>query len=520
MRIGGKDIVLLIGSMVATAILSTVALVDFYVINARELSGATRVVHYAEGTLATVAICAGCLKLLLPRFPLWRVVLATGLATFAFYSYDEIKTLLKALNVHLGAWLPLSWIAVTIGIGAFALVLLRRSAAVSVLLALSLAFSVPSVARIVIFPASEDRSQGSPKEASRHASANQTSPNIYWIVLDGYPRQDVLRKDFAFDNSGFIQSLASSGFTVLGNSLSNFPATAYSISSTLNMDYPVRADGDGIAPFPMNEMYPIVRGKNRAVSRLKAAGYNYVHFENGYDYLTRCDADEPRCVRGNVGLDEADTAILSNTPIIDLIVNWEKLKGKLAPASFAWGAVDDLTSKLDTIRQTPSPFFLYAHILAPHPPIRLRSDCSFRPAEPDLQNWTAAARPAFVEQLECINVQTQVLLRRVIQSDPDALIILQSDHGTAFNGQFEKPPTDWLDADLHERFGVLNALRLPEKCRAKAASDLTLVDTFPLVLSCLTGDEFEPHLPRFFVTPYEKSKEFGRAFEYRAQRLQ
>jgi hypothetical protein len=64
MRIGGRDTLILIGSMAATIVLSTVALVDFYAMNARELMNATRVFHYAEATLAAVAICAGCLKLL------------------------------------------------------------------------------------------------------------------------------------------------------------------------------------------------------------------------------------------------------------------------------------------------------------------------------------------------------------------------------------------------------------------------------------------------------------------------
>ena len=48
-----------------------------------------------------------------------------------------------------------------------------------------------------------------------------------------------------------------------------------------------------------------------------------------------------------------------------------------------------------------------------------------------------------------------------------------------------------------------------------AASDLTLIDTFPLVLSCLTGNHFTRHSPkRFFVTPYEDSQDFGDLFEY------
>jgi hypothetical protein len=181
--------------------------------------------------------------------------------------------------------------------------------------------------------------------------------------------------------------------------------------------------------------------------------------------------------------------------------------------------VDELASKLNVIRAMPQPFVLYAHVLAPHPPIRFRSDCSFRAAEPNLRLWDAAARPAFVEQLRCVNTQALALLRSITDPDPGALIILQSDHGTAFRGQFAKAPTDWSDADLHERFGALNALRLPERCRAAAADDLTLVDTFPLVFSCLEGSEFKRHPPRFFVTPYDGATGPARTVEYPSERV-
>ena len=196
------------------------------------------------------------------------------------------------------------------------------------------------------------------------------------------------------------------------------------------------------------------------------------------------------------------------------------MTGKADAPLFAWGGVDDLGAKLGVIQQTPAPFFLYAHVLAPHPPMRFRADCSARPAEPDLQAWNPAGRPAFVDQLRCTNAQAEILLQRIVRSDPAAILILQSDHGTAFNGQFAKPPTEWSDADLHERFGALNAMRLPAECRDKLRPDLTLIDTFPLVLSCLTGEEFQRQPPRFFVTPYDDSPDFGRAFEYPPDRVQ
>jgi len=511
-----RNFLTLVEATIAAAVLSTTALLDFYASNIHELTNSVRVLHYAAAVVAIVAVCAGSLTLLLRLAP-WRALLATGVMAFAFCSYHEVVVLARASGVHLGAWLPVAWTAVTLASGVLATRLLRQPGASSALLVLSLAFASPSGLRVVTLPASEHQAQTASSEPEAPVAGRRMSPNIYWIVLDGYPRADVLREEFSFDNSDFIRSLTLLGFVVLDQSRSNFPATINSISSTLNMDYTARTDGDVIEPFPLKDMYPIVRGRSRAVMGLQSAGYHYVHFENGYDYLTECDAAEPRCVRGNLGLDEFDAAILSNTPIIDLIVDWEKLRGRFQSAPFAWGGVADLTAKLDAIRKTPSPFFVYAHVLAPHPPIRFRDDCSFRAAEPDLKGWSASARPAFVEQLECVNKQTLTLLQELLQSDAGALIILQSDHGTAFRGQFEKPPTDWLETDLHERFGVLNALRLPERCRSLASPDLTLVDTFPLVFSCLTSGPFTRHSPpRFFVTPSDDSRDFGHLVEYKA----
>ena len=514
-----KQVRLLVFASLATVVLSTVALLDFYAQNAHELEGPARVIRYAENTLLIVALAATLVKACLPKIPLWRVILMVGIGVFVFYSYGEFKALEKSLNLRTIGRVPFLWVALSVAAALVALVLLRRPASVPVLLILSIAFAAPSIVRVLlmkdhhsVLPAPDDRAA-----VAKHP---RISPNIYWIVLDGYPRRDVLQQRFGYNNSRFLNSLETLGFVIVERSLSNFPATINSISSTLNMDYTIRPDGNAIQAFALRDMYPIVKGKSRTVSRLKAAGYNYVHFENGYDNLTKCADDERRCIHGREGLDEQDVAILSNTPIIDLIARFEADRSKTdATPIFDIGGVEDLTATLQAIQEAPAPFFVYAHILAPHPPIRFRADCSLRPAEPDLQVWSAKARPDFIEQLKCVNVQAETLMKRIASSDPPAVIILQSDHGTAFNGQFAKKPADWSDSDLQERFGVLNAIRLATPCRSNIMADLTLVDTFPLVFSCLTGEEFKPHPPRFFVTPYDNSPDLGQAVEYASSRL-
>lgn len=525
MRERGKAIVgwlwLFAGALAAAAILSTVSLLDFYVRNVHHLDGPARVIRYAENTLWILGFGVALIKVLSWKLPLWRAMLAVGLGAFTFYCYDEFKALQQTLHLPTAEWLPFFWVLLSLAVILIALVVLRSPAAVSPILVLSLAFAALPLSRVVALIAEGKVARPASVDQSAFANRPRISPNIYWIVLDGYPRGDVLLRSFDFDNGWFLDSLKSLGFTIIERSLSNFPATINSISSTLNMDYTVRADGDVVRAFSMRDMYPIVKGNSRTVARLKAAGYNYVHFENGYDYLTRCAEEEKRCIQGRKGMGEQDVAILSNTPIIDLLGKF-KVTGSEADAASAFeiGGVEDLTTKLKVVQEVPAPIFLYAHIIAPHPPIRFRADCSMRPAEPDLKAWSPNAKPAFVEQLRCVNAQADALMRKIILSDPSAIIILQSDHGSAFSGQFTKKATDWQDADLRERFGVLNAIRLPTSCNNSLAPDLTLVDTFPLVLACLTGEEFKRHTPRFFVTPYDDSPEFGQAIEYAIDRLQ
>jgi len=516
-----RRVCLVTGALAAAAILSTVSLLDFYVRNAHQLEGPARVIRYAENTLWIVGFGVALLKARSSKLPMWRAILAVGLGAFTFYCYDEFKALQNVLDLPTAEWLPFFWVLLSLTVVLIGLVVLRRPGAVSAILVLSLAFAALPLTRVVALIAAENAIRPASVDQPAAANRSRISPNIYWIVLDGYPRRDVLWQSFGFDNGRFLDSLKSLGFAILERSLSNFPATINSVSSTLNMDYAIRRDGDDVRPFPMRDMYPIVKGNSRTVARLKAAGYNYVHFENGYDYLTKCAEEEQRCIHGRKGLDEQDIAILSNTPIIDLMGEIEVSESETDVASaFAIGGVEDLTAKLRVIQEVPAPFFLYAHVIAPHPPIRFRADCSTRPAEPDLKTWSASAKADFIEQLRCVNTQAEALVRRIAFSDPSAIIILQSDHGSAFNGQFTKKGTGWSDADLRERFGVLNAIRLPALCNNGLAPDLTLVDTFPLVLSCLTGEEFKRHAPRFFVTPYDNSPDFGQAIEYAFDRLQ
>ncbi|HSI91064.1 MAG TPA: hypothetical protein VK927_08105, partial [Adhaeribacter sp.] len=62
-------------------------------------------------------------------------------------------------------------------------------------------------------------------------------PDILYIILDGYGRQDVLQKYYALNNQNFLDSLRQEGFQVSPQSTSNYCRTVASVASTLNLDY-------------------------------------------------------------------------------------------------------------------------------------------------------------------------------------------------------------------------------------------------------------------------------------------
>ena len=75
------------------------------------------------------------------------------------------------------------------------------------------------------------------EEHSFTISEYDTLPNVYYIILDGYPRNDVLKEHMNFDNNEFTNILKQRGFHVAENSYANYSFSSQSISSTMNMDY-------------------------------------------------------------------------------------------------------------------------------------------------------------------------------------------------------------------------------------------------------------------------------------------
>ena len=126
-----------------------------------------------------------------------------------------------------------------------------------------------------------ERPVDTPVHASTRLIHAPDTPDIYFIVLDGYARADMLAEHYGLDNGPFIRGLEQRGFQVAEASEANYTWTFLSFASTLNMDYlPAllgrKLDASGC---DREHAYRLLRD-NRAAAFLRSRGYRYVHLQS------------------------------------------------------------------------------------------------------------------------------------------------------------------------------------------------------------------------------------------------
>ena len=196
--------------------------------------------------------------------------------------------------------------------------------------------------------------------------AVSSKPDIYYIVLDGYARSDILSEDFSFDNSQFVDFLVSRGFVVPTKIQSNYPWTLMSVASTLNMDYV-----QDFAPVLSDSIYswqliPYLQ-HSWVRAELEREGYET------YSVATDWDMSDNRTVDHyyspfSLQLTEFEAMLLHTSP---LSILEGPIGGVGAVRSYATHRAFiqyDFVALSEISRLRSKPKFVFVHVLAPHPP--------------------------------------------------------------------------------------------------------------------------------------------------------
>lgn len=298
------------------------------------------------------------------------------------------------------------------------------------------------------------------------------TPNVWFFALDG------LASDAYVEQLGFYEprphetSMEAQGFVFQPGATSNYPLTYLSLSSTLMGDY-------GFTGVEEPFMGPFVRqlqGDNATVTRLRANGYSYAHAHPDLWSGNQCSGIEDLCVGNDGAISETDLALARITPLAALYA------GTPDPSRVAQNndPADLVQRILDA--QLPSPTFNFVHVLNPHPPLLRDAECGVRNIDLALDGWGDGVE--YSDAVQCLHRQLESAASQILAADPDALIIMQGDHGARLGIDWSQSGGVLLaDADY---FSIYSAIRMPTSCRyIDIPDDLTPVNTFRLVDACL-----------------------------------
>lgn len=326
------------------------------------------------------------------------------------------------------------------------------------------------------------------------SSNDLVHPDIYYIILDSYAREDVLLDVYGHDNSEFLNQLRDMGFYIAECSQSNYSKTTHSLTSTLNLNYLDVLSGGDVRDFQSPSTW--IRF-NEVKKILDSLGYTTVAFSTGYPATELTDVD----VYLQPDIDELDIfgpkqpvsvfnnfeALLINTSglvFVDALTLFDiyilpKTEKKdiqsiadLSPEKRYYANVLYTFNELDNISSLPKPKFVFAHIIAPHKPYIFASDGKFKPKQE--QNGDA-----YFNQLSYVNQRVLSIVTDIIEnSDEPPIIVIQADHGPT--------EVDYSPA----RVNILNAYYLPNGGEQMLYSTITPVNTFRLILDTYFGSDY------------------------------
>ncbi len=357
------------------------------------------------------------------------------------------------------------------------------STPIKMLAILGVVLVLMQVTRIVTTPGSHVA------ESSKHDYTYLSAPSgtperdIYYIILDGYGRQDVLENIYNYDNSAFVDFLRNKGFFVPDSIHSNYGQTLETVTSVLNMDYiqnlgKFDPKSDDRKPLYDNFVHNDVAGA------LKNAGYKTIAYETGYSLTELKQADD--YIVSDWTSSEFGNILLATTPL-------PRLLGRIfSPFGIHRRRILKTLDALATRVPGDGPEFVFAHVIVPHPPFVFKADggevdqsrtffmgdgSHYIDAGGSVDDYIDGYR----NQVRFINSRVTGIVDHLLDCPEDKrpIIVIMGDHGPGSQLSWVGSST----TNLKERFSILYALYLPDYHGDRLSDKASPVNTFRTIFN-------------------------------------
>jgi hypothetical protein len=444
-----------------------------------------------------VALCVAFTLLLILRFITreWhRAAAISFLILLAFFSYGHLYLFLEGISPA-GLNVGRHRILVPIYLAVFGMAVWWIAQRKGNLRVLTQALNIAAVI-VVLLPVLQisvysvrEASTGIPDTSNDpqplRSSESRSPPDIYYIILDGYSRDDILEHFYQYDNRSFLNELTTLGFFVARCSQSNYSQTQLSLASSLNLNY-LSALEKGLTEDRTDRIgMPGLIKHSLARRSLEQLGYTIVAFETGYYWTQVEDAGVYISPKSSVaslldisgGLNSFEALLIRTSAGLVLADGATVLPGFTRlnldyPLEIHRQRILFTLDQLGKVAKMPGPKFVFAHIVSPHKPF------VFGPQGESVQQ---EKKPlvGYRDQLAYLNSRMVPLLRKIISdSDSPPVIVIQGDHGG-------------VETENGDRQAILNAYYLPENGGQHLYESITPVNTFRLIFNTYLGGSYE-----------------------------
>jgi len=316
-----------------------------------------------------------------------------------------------------------------------------------------------------------------------------TKPDIYYIVFDAYSSSQLLQNLYGYSNLHVVNELKDKNFIIIPNSRSNYNYTAFSVGSTLSMNYIEKVDtinrtldrtylqalklvyNNRLVPFLRDNGYKVF---NHSLFNIKSFPTTLKDFDpwgiretfDQYNLLFKITQDIGHMFPGRL------KEILVKNPYY---VNSPENRNRLDSTVY-----HNLLQSINL--KTNEPKFIYAHFLNPHPPFFY--DSLGKILTPD-----AYGKEGYIHQVATVNRIIEKLTDSILNNAQRPLvIILQADHGYSYIPAPKKP----------EMFSNLNAIYFSNKDYKQFHDSVTNVNTFRIILNTFFNTRYELLPDKFY----------------------
>ena len=273
-------------------------------------------------------------------------------------------------------------------------------------------------------------------EPHEFSLSEEKPPDVYYLIVDEYGRNDALLEYNNFDNSEFTNFLTQKGFHVAKNSFSNYPTSMHSITSTMNMRY-INFLSDEVGEKarnykPLNEKTYGLLPNNQVIKNFKDMGYKMINFNTFSTHQHELPlADLGLCNRGVNLLDNKLFDTISRTTIFGYFVerSWEDEMRKSTMCAF-----EEFSSVEENFEE---PVFVWVHIAIPHSPYIFGPNGEpITPGTPLLLTANPEQRVSgwdekqqYIQQVQFGNKMMKKIVNEILSKEKPIIIIFQSDYG-------------------------------------------------------------------------------------------